>query len=345
MATPTSLTTRQQSHHHLQRDNFQKDQEPLAEKTLPTIPFIDSVATVAFWLISVNAALSLVVSYRNYIPQQKGQMSSEASGSMLRMASSALYQDISSHSTGIGNRLYHHTMTVAMPPPLLDAMSQPENALNNRSVKRSLQLSLPSDESTDTAQTPNNNTTGDDEPFFDLYESPCLVKASNDAFSYQDYQDFGRMCNETFFGGCSYDDVADLQQDLDTESVVEWTIVFDYEVYYTGDPIPAVDHVETIILEHLSEITQLNRCLEEENDNNEAGGGGTTVTTVASLSSGRVGILGREGIAPEKEVASDNGYRRRTTEYIHDFTDEEFSRMVAISSDPGDVLDPDYSEY
>lgn len=235
-----------------------------------------------------------------------------------------------------------HRMTRVMPSPLdtIKITKQQQNLLsaNMRPFERSLQLPLPAE-----PQEPLNpellttaaNVTNDDEGFFfDLYESPCLLKASNDAFDYQDYQEFGLMCNATFFGGCNYDNMTALQQDLKSDSVVEWTIVFDYEIYYTGDPIPAVEQVENIILEHLSEITGLNGCSGEKHN---AGADSTTQT--GSVTSSRV-TNDRQA-----EALIDKGYRRRkTTEYTHDFTEEELSRMMAISSDPTDLLDPDHSK-
>jgi hypothetical protein len=222
-----------------------------------------------------------------------------------------------------------------MPSSIDDIPPQQQNLLSRNILpeKRTFQrtLSAESQETLDaTPPTTTTNVTNDDEElFFDLYESPCLLKASNDAFDYQDYQEFGLMCSENFFGGCNYDNMTDLQQDLNSESVVEWTIVFDYEIYYTGDPIPAVDHVETIILEHLSATTGLNGCSAKESN--------ITVPTVSLTSSGAVNGAGG--------LATDIGYRRRQTmEYIHDFSEEELSRMMALSSDPNNMLDPDYSE-
>jgi hypothetical protein len=174
--------------------------------------------------------------------------------------------------------------------------------------------------------------------FFDLYESPCLVKASNDAFSYQEKEEFLTMCNETFFGGCQYETLGDMVQDVQSEAVVEWMIVFDYEIYYTQDPIPAVDHLESMLLEHLSEVTGLNGCDDDGQDDtsdiafnrvDDAHHHNGTTTATA---------MGR---------GSDYGYRQRkaqTKDYIHDFSDKEMERMVAISSDPTDQLDPDHSE-
>ncbi|KAL3925770.1 MAG: hypothetical protein SGILL_000188 [Bacillariaceae sp.] len=183
--------------------------------------------------------------------------------------------------------------------------------------------------------------------FFDLYESPCVVKASNDAFEYSDYETFSLMCNETFFGGCHYESVAEIKQDQDSQesNIVEWKIVFDYEIYYTRDPIPAVEHMESIVLEHMSEITGLNGCgggddgEEEKEDISDIAftrveNNDTETGTSATTTMGRVG-------------AYDGGYRRKAQsktnkEYFHDFTDDEMERMMAISSDPSDVLDPDH---
>jgi hypothetical protein len=75
--------------------------------------------------------------------------------------------------------------------------------------------------------------------------------------------------------------------------------------YHRGDPIPAVEYLETIVLEHLSEVVGLTRrdC--------DVGGGSSSSSS------------------------------RNTGRYHHDFTDNELDRMMAISSDPVDVLDPD----
>jgi hypothetical protein len=117
--------------------------------------------------------------------------------------------------------------------------------------------------------------------------------------------------------------------------VVQWTIVFDYEIYFTGDPIPAVEQVENIILDHLSEITGLNGCSGEEYNE-----GADSTNQTGSMTSNRATNH------VKVETLIHKGYRRRkTTEYIHDFTEEELSRMMAISSDPTDLLDPDHSKY
>lgn len=245
-------------------------------------------------------------------------------------------------------------MVVAMPPSLplslvTEKERQPPQQQSGRpSSKRSLQFNLPAEDMPSAEESTWNATTNDDDDdfFFDFIESPCVVKASNDAFSFQDYQEFGLLCNETFFGGCNYDSMDDLQQNLESaaeNAVVEWTIVFDYEIYYAGDPIPAVDHVETIILKHLSEIIGLNGCLEEDET---LGDDNTSITPAATVSASRAGNYGHgRGQSAYVSQASDIGYRRKTMEYVHDFSEEELSRMAAISSDPSDVLDPDYSEY
>lgn len=228
-----------------------------------------------------------------------------------------------------------HNNAVAMPSYKLSHQQQHQNH-QHRSVQ-----SLQVDADSEPVEQPL---------FFDLYESPCVVKASNDAFEYSDYETFSLMCNETFFGGCHYESVAEIKQDQDSQesNIVEWKIVFDYEIYYTRDPIPAVEHMESIVLEHMSEITGLNGCgggddgEEEKEDISDIAftrveNNDTETGTSATTTMGRVG-------------AYDGGYRRKAQsktdkEYFHDFTDDEMERMMAISSDPSDVLDPDHSKY
>jgi hypothetical protein len=229
-----------------------------------------------------------------------------------------------------------HRMTGAMPSRSGTMPQKKENLLsqNLRPVKRSLQVTLPAeklqqplDKVQPTTTTTTNVTNDDEELLFDLYESPCFLKASNDAFNHQDYQEFGLMCNETFFGGCNYDNMTALQQDLNSKSVVHWIVVFDYEVYFTGDPIPAAYDVETIILEQLSEIAGLNGCTTPK------------VTSTASRTTNHKEEGGVGGLT------IDNGYRRRQMmEYMHDFSEEELSIMMAISSENNNKLDPHYSE-
>jgi hypothetical protein len=85
----------------------------------------------------------------------------------------------------------------------------------------------------------------------------------------------------------------------------------DQYTYHRGDPIPAVEYLETIVLEHLSEVVGLTR---RDCDD------GVGIIIISSSSS------------------------RNTGRYHHDFNDNELDRMMAISSDPVDVLDPDYGK-
>jgi hypothetical protein len=43
--------------------------------------------------------------------------------------------------------------------------------------------------------------TEDEDDYFELYESPCLVRASNEEFSPEEIDNFA-PCNKTYFGGC-----------------------------------------------------------------------------------------------------------------------------------------------
>ena len=216
----------------------------------------------------------------------------------------------------------------------------------------------------------------DDVFYYDLYVSPCrgITKASNDnlmdqkdvdainddqgrefAISYtngggpnkesdlyktfQYYFDDLEYCGATFFGGCLYYDLEELQDAIEstpmTESFVNFTVVYDYELHYAqrkegvsndeddivigrrfpaikafepkpADPIPALEQVETIVLEHLGDVIGLSRR--------------------GCDPSGRVSI-GRE---------------RRSDSNQHDFSKEDLDRMIAISSQPIDFLDPDH---
>jgi hypothetical protein len=306
---------------------------------------------------------------------------------MLSQSSSVVSYSYSLRGVGDGGS----SAAVAMPPPLLIVSEQRQQQLQQRQKRRSLlTISAEPDQEDnsnndtsaimtnddDNSSNNNNNNdidnstgillvdpTDDDEEellFFDLYQSPCIVKASNDEFTVADYQAFTVMCNETFFGGCLYDTLQELEQEKatsSTSSIVNWTIVYDYEIYYDADmadPIPAIQHLETIVLEHLSEITGLN----EENCDLEQGNV-TSVTedqgkeedfTISFMSSnggGRMGSYGAEEVEGDdyrlRRFLRDNYHRpRKVTEYLHDFTDEELSRMLAISSDPSDELDADH---
>ena len=86
----------------------------------------------------------------------------------------------------------------------------------------------------------------------------------------------------------------------------------DQYTYHRGDPIPAVEYLETIVLEHLSEVVGLTR---RDCD---------------------------DGISSSSSSSSNSS--RNTEGYHHDFNDNELDRMMAISSDPVDLLDPDYGK-
>ena len=50
----------------------------------------------------------------------------------------------------------------------------------------------------------------DEEPSFDLYESPCVFDVSNDAFTTEKIDSF-EPCDMDFYGGCDYEDISDIQ--------------------------------------------------------------------------------------------------------------------------------------
>ncbi|KAG7338303.1 hypothetical protein IV203_024011 [Nitzschia inconspicua] len=263
------------------------------------------------------------------------------------MLRTSALQHPTSHNTALDNGMSKH-MAVAMPLPLnaiSSQQSQQTSRIGARSLEQSIQFRLSQkniENVEDTQPASRTNDTNDDDIqiLFDVYESPCAFKASNDAFSSHDVQEFTLLCSETFFGGCTYDTFEEIQNDLDTGSVVEWTISFDYEVYYTGDPVHAVDHLETIILNHLSESTGLNGCPKDGDEN----GTSIPVTTPSvTRSSGRFKNFGKGRGGHPKQFVKNTGYRRNTKEYIQQFSDEEQSRIVAISSGPRDILDPDYN--
>jgi hypothetical protein len=210
----------------------------------------------------------------------------------------------------------------------------------------------PGEEQEDDINSNDYNTTTDDDDvlFFDYYESPCLVKASNDEFTFLDFQNFRTLCNETFYGGCLYENKSQIIQQVEEDdesssaspSIVEWTITYDYEVYYPRnetDPIPSIQHLETIMLEHLSEIIGLqnHNCTDDDDDHDNNNIDEKTVTTPrAGVDSGSRSGGGR--------LVDYFGERRRisTNEYLHDFTDEMLQIMLAISSEPSDMIDPEF---
>lgn len=123
--------------------------------------------------------------------------------------------------------------------------------------------------------------------------------------------------------------------DNSSPSYVTWNVMYDYELHYAdakrseisndaatsevlsaneenqqeqvirADPIPALEYLETIILEHLAEVVGLTRRGCDPND-------------------------------------SSMGVSKNRRSYQHDFSDEELERMLTISSKPYDYLDPDH---
>ncbi|KAL3923513.1 MAG: hypothetical protein SGILL_001614 [Bacillariaceae sp.] len=204
-----------------------------------------------------------------------------------------------------------------------NVVTMPHNELVHHHHRSMQALEIDADESSEVA--------ANEELWFDLYESPCVVKASNDEFSYSDMQAFSQ-CNETFYGGCHYQDSEEVLEDVQTGAALEWQIHFDYEVWILkskdpadiADPIPAVDHLETIMLEQLAEITSLNGCGHEDED--IALGrvdGNITVSTTAATTLGR----------------QNNGYDYRRQAQTREYApNEEMLRVVAISNQPKDHL-------
>jgi hypothetical protein len=168
--------------------------------------------------------------------------------------------------------------------------------------------------------------------------------------AYYYYFDDLEYCGTTFFGGCRFVDLEELEDAIDIDeteitaaeaaspsssapqhSYANWTVVYDYEIHYIdnsgsgtvsndsteessskrGDPIPALEYLETIVAEHLGEVVGLSRRSCDPND----------------TSGGRSSISSR---------------KHRARKYQHDFSDEELERILAISSEPKDVLDPDH---
>ena len=98
-----------------------------------------------------------------------------------------------------------------------------------------------------------------------------------------------------------------------------------------GDPIPALEYLETIVLEHLGEVVGLSRR-------------GCDVDDADSTPNDGDGDGDGDGDAPgSRKSISDR--KRRTGRYQHDFSDEELEQILAISSEPRDVLDPHYGTY
>lgn len=204
--------------------------------------------------------------------------------------------------------------------PSLEANEEVRRRDRTSTTARRALLTLPIDpvgvlNSTATSEDEDVIPDTDDDLHFDLYKSPCLIRASNDEFTFAQHEAFSESCGDTFFGGCFNNETELIAAMAQSEiagggedgGVVAWTIMFDYEVYYPSnvvDPIPAIQHLETIVLEHLSKVTTLNQC------------NGTDDTTARLL--------------------------QTTSEFSHDFSEDDLKRMIAISGDPIDTLDPDY---
>eukprot|EP00535_Pseudo-nitzschia_heimii_P008601 CAMPEP_0197176730 /NCGR_PEP_ID=MMETSP1423-20130617/2550_1 /TAXON_ID=476441 /ORGANISM="Pseudo-nitzschia heimii, Strain UNC1101" /LENGTH=564 /DNA_ID=CAMNT_0042626139 /DNA_START=112 /DNA_END=1806 /DNA_ORIENTATION=+ len=230
--------------------------------------------------------------------------------------------------------------------------------------------------------------------FYDIYLSPCrgILLASNDELL--DSVDLDEMnddvernvitrfnnankqndlykkdmeyCGATFFGGCRFSGLEDLEDMIRemspsfpihaSTSTVNFTVMYDYEIHYIdnsgdaerldftngvngkedattpsspstsadggsntskksmisepksrnrGDPIPALEHLEIIVLEHLAEV------------------------------------LGLTSRGCNLEESSNSSSMRRN--YQHDFSDEDLGRILAISSEPEDLLDPNHA--
>ena len=173
-------------------------------------------------------------------------------------------------------------------------------------------------------------------------------KASDLYKSFSYYFDDMEYCGATFFGGCRFSDLDDLTSaslSSPTESFMNFTVTYDYEIHYINnrqteslvsndsednaaqssftntnffpirsqrekhhppDPIPALEAVETIVVEHLGEVVGLSR----------------------------------RGCDPSGRVSIGRPKQRNT--YRHGFSDKDLNRILAISSKPKDVLDPDH---
>ena len=97
----------------------------------------------------------------------------------------------------------------------------------------------------------------DEEFTYAVYESPCIIKASNDEFTPQEIDAF-EPCTTDFYGGCVEEAAI-----LDTDSTIKiLDVAFDYELYYSvGSNITrTLAFFEGIMLEHISAITGLTEC-------------------------------------------------------------------------------------
>ena len=198
---------------------------------------------------------------------------------------------------------------------------------------------------------------------FDVYESPCVTKASNEEFSISDIDNFSQ-CNTTFFGGCQYDSVAELLLDDETTeptnafvpfSVTPTTtttaqrpssssssskyyildVEYDYELYYrkTANATKAMRLLSGIMLEHLASVTGLNEKNMNNNMNNNVVGDGCNDNSRR-----------RNRILNEEDKNSNINNNKSNNKRFHLFTDDELERFVAISNEQNDYFDPDFSK-
>jgi hypothetical protein len=146
---------------------------------------------------------------------------------------------------------------------------------------------------------------------FDVYESPCTIKASNEEYSPQDIDAFA-PCTTDFYGGC-VEEASVLDND-DTIKILD--VAFDYELYYSvGSNITrTLAYFEGTMLEHISAVTGLTEC-----DNR------------------RLDVL-----VPPVELDLDL-VDRRLPRY-HDFSDEELLLFSGLTSEPLDQVDTDMGE-
>ena len=97
----------------------------------------------------------------------------------------------------------------------------------------------------------------DEESTYDVYESPCIIKASNEEFTAQEIDAF-EPCTTEFYGGCVEEAAV-----LDTDNTIKiLDVAFDYELYYSvGSNITrTLAFFEGVMLEHISSITGLTEC-------------------------------------------------------------------------------------
>jgi hypothetical protein len=94
---------------------------------------------------------------------------------------------------------------------------------------------------------------------YDLYESPCLQKASNEEFSPKTIDNFD-VCESSFYGGC-FEDVAAMEKKY-KDDLYEMTIYFDYELWCRDGAIPdrTIQHLEDAMLDHLAAVLGLKTC-------------------------------------------------------------------------------------